>query len=97
MMLSKKEFDKIEKEVSDYCQEKYIQLDEEIQDNFSYIDKKALAMFIVENARRNLKCQLICYLVNQNKKYREKEYNRIMRKFKEHVFKCIEDFCNEKN
>lgn len=95
-MISKKEFDKLEKEVSDYCQEKYIQLDEEVTDNFSSVDKKALAMFIVENARRNLKCQLIAYLTNQKKKYREQEYNRIMRKFKEHVFKCIEDCDNEK-
>lgn len=93
---NKKEFYKIENEVSDYCQQKYIQLDDEIRDHFSSVDKRALDMFTVENARRNLKCNLIAYLAAQKQRYREKEYERIMRKFKEHVFQCIEVYKNEK-
>lgn len=87
----------IEKEVNQFCKEKYCNILDEAKKEFFFIKENILERFLAKYAIHNAKTFITRELMKYKKQEREKVYEDIMENYKEEIFLVLEDWDNEKN
>lgn len=90
-ILKEEEFNKIEKEISNYYRYSYLKLHKKVSKRFCDVHPLILQQFIVFNAMRNLRILLMADLLEIKKEEREKTYNLLMEDFKKTIFERVEE------